>query len=519
MENFCVNPRCPNPHQVDTKLFCEACGSELLLDGRYRVIQEIGGGGFGKTYEVQDAGDNVNKLLKVLINDQPKAIELFQREAVVLSSLNHPGIPKILPDAYFEFLPRGALMPLRCLVMEKIEGLNLEQYLQQLGNRPLDQKLVLRWLAELALILKEIHSQQLFHRDIKPANIMLRSSGPLALIDFGTARQISGTYMAKQSAGQVTGVISAGYTPPEQLNGQAVLQSDFYALGRTMVYLLTAQEPANLYDPHLDQVQWRHLAPAVDPRVADLLDDMMARMPSARPQNADVLLHRVQELQRAISALGAGSTGPSSPPMVPPTDVQIPMPSLDAPPTDIQPPQPSGSPSGPPSYPGASPYPGPPSYPNATPTPGASPYPNAASYPGASSPYPGASPYPGPASAPGPTSSPIGGGSTYPPNPYGGTPPSAPVGPSGYAPGSMPSSSAYLPNYLPQAILVTVFCCIPLGVVSIIYAAQVNTKLANGDYAGAKTASDNAKLWCWIAFGVGFALNALFFLASLSSGS
>jgi serine/threonine protein kinase len=491
MENFCINPRCPNPHQVDTKLFCEACGSELLLDGRYRVLQEIGGGGFGKTYEVQDSEDNINKLLKVLINDQPKAIELFQREAVVLSALNHPGIPKILPDAYFEVLPRGALMPLRCLVMEKIEGLNLEQYLQQLGNRPLDQKLVLRWLAELTLILKEIHSQQLFHRDIKPANIMLRSSGPLALIDFGTARQISGTYMAKQSAGQVTGVISAGYTPPEQLNGQAVLQSDFYALGRTMVYLLTAQEPANLYDPHLDQVQWRHLAPTVDPRVADLLDDMMARMPSARPQNADVLLHRVQELQRAISSLGSGGTGPSSQPGVPPTDVQIPMPNLDAPPTDLQQPsQPSPSYPGPSSYPNAASYPGPPSYPGA--------------------PTPGAAPQPGQAL------NPFGG---YPPNPYAGAaPPSAPMGSPSYAPGSIQPTD-YIPNYLPQAILLTVLCCNPFAIVAIVFASQVNTKLANGDYVGAKAASDNAKLWCWISFGIAMLWIVLQILVAVVSSS
>jgi serine/threonine protein kinase len=53
--SLCINPRCPNPINRDTLLFCVSCGSELLLEGRYRVTQQLGGGGFGKTYEVKDS--------------------------------------------------------------------------------------------------------------------------------------------------------------------------------------------------------------------------------------------------------------------------------------------------------------------------------------------------------------------------------------------------------------------------------------------------------------------------------
>src|SRR6266851_1173923 len=60
-----------------------------------------------------------------------------------------------------------------------------------------------------------------------------------------------------------------------------------------------------------------------------------------------------------------------------------------------------------------------------------------------------------------------------------------------------------LPNYLGQAILVTVFCCLPFGIPAIVYAAQVNPKLAGGDYAGAMESSQKAKKWTWISFGVG----------------
>ncbi len=61
-----------------------------------------------------------------------------------------------------------------------------------------------------------------------------------------------------------------------------------------------------------------------------------------------------------------------------------------------------------------------------------------------------------------------------------------------------------VPNYLVQAILVTCFCCMPFGIASIVYAAQVNGKVGMGDIEGAQQASKAAKMWCWIAFGVGF---------------
>ena len=65
------------------------------------------------------------------------------------------------------------------------------------------------------------------------------------------------------------------------------------------------------------------------------------------------------------------------------------------------------------------------------------------------------------------------------------------------------SSQAEVPNYLVQAILTTLFCCLPLGIVSIVYAAQVNGKVMAGDRAGALESSHNARLWAWISFGVG----------------
>lgn len=96
---LCINPRCDQPDNSDNAQFCQNCQSSLLLKQRYRATNVLGGGGFGKTYEAADLGIQ-NKVIKVLINNSPKAVELFQREAEVLSQLDNPGIPKVEPNSY-----------------------------------------------------------------------------------------------------------------------------------------------------------------------------------------------------------------------------------------------------------------------------------------------------------------------------------------------------------------------------------------------------------------------------------
>src|SRR4028119_1913950 len=325
--SLCINPRCPNPQNGDTQLFCQNCSSELLLEGRYRVTCPLGSGGFGKTYEVSDRAshtvgdrDGTPKVLKVLTNNDPKYVELFQREAQVLTRLKHHGIPKAEPDSYFLFWPKNNQEPLHCLVMEKIEGLNLQQYLHKRGS-PIDEKCAIQWLTQLATILQEVHNQNFFHRDIKPSNIMLKVDGQLVLIDFGTAREITETLVTKQALGQVTGVISAGYTPPEQLNGQAVLQSDFFALGRTFVYLLTSRNPSKFYDPQIDELRWRDAASGVSHQLADFLDYLMRRFPNQRPQTAEIILQQLAEINRSghPSLVGSQTTLPAYTSWVKPT--------------------------------------------------------------------------------------------------------------------------------------------------------------------------------------------------------
>jgi eukaryotic-like serine/threonine-protein kinase len=319
--SLCINPNCPTPINQDTLLFCQTCHSELLLDARYRVIRQLGGGGFGKTYEVLDSalynpvsGASEFKVLKVLIHNHPKYIELFRREAHFLAQIDDPGVPKVESDAYFQFHPANSTEIVHCLVMEKIEGLDLKKYISQRGAG-ISEKRAIQWLMQLARILSEIHQRNFFHRDIKPSNIMLRASGQLVLIDFGTAREVTGTYISKQDAGQLTGLFSAGYSPIEQMNGQAILQSDFFALGRTIVYLLTGRNPSDMYDAVRNKLLWRQYAPNLSDRFADFLDALMAESPMARPSSAEVIVGELIQLYHQLFESDSSSSFPTNLPI------------------------------------------------------------------------------------------------------------------------------------------------------------------------------------------------------------
>ncbi|MEG4005449.1 protein kinase [Microcoleus sp. Pol11C1] len=268
----------------------------FLLQGRYQVIARIGGGGFGDIFEVDDGG--ITKVLKVLNLDKfnnpdikQKATILFQREAEFLMSQRHPGIPRVETDGYFTW-PEGSSKPLPCLVMEKIPGQNLEEWMLARANQPITTETAIEWLTQLTEILNLLHEQQYFHRDIKPSNIMLKPDGKLVLVDFGAVREVTETYLRQQKENYTgTAIISAGYTPSEQADGHAVPQSDFFALGRTLVYLLTGKVPIDLpKNPDNGELIWRDKATQVSPHLADSLDRMMAIFPGKRPQTCQEIL-------------------------------------------------------------------------------------------------------------------------------------------------------------------------------------------------------------------------------------
>ncbi|MDF0552517.1 protein kinase [Kamptonema sp. UHCC 0994] len=289
--SYCINPDCKHRQNPDNLECCQDCGTPLLINQRYQLIKPLrplDPRNSTDIFEVHDRG--TKRVMKILNYGNSQLVEMFEREALTLQQLNHPGIPKVEIDGYFTFTPRHSSQTLHCLVMEKIEGQNLEQWLTQ--NKPISQSLALKWLRQLIEILDAVHQNHFFHRDIKPSNIMLTSQGQLVLIDFGTARGITDTYLSILRGGlNATTVISGGYTPPEQINGKATPQSDFYALGRTFVHLLTGKSPTDLpINPTTGQLIWRDRALQVSPPFADFIDELMAAIPADRPRDITAIL-------------------------------------------------------------------------------------------------------------------------------------------------------------------------------------------------------------------------------------
>jgi len=297
---LCINPNCPIPDHPDNDNYptCQGCGSELLIDSCYTVTKLLSdSGGFGVVYEAENpAGQpKILKVLKQDLNEDSKAVSLFQQEALVLGQIEHAGIPKI--ESYVHHtLENGTT--LHGIIMQKIEGVNLEQWINQRNGQPIAQKRAIVWLKQLVEILALVHSKGYFHRDIKPANVMLSPSGQLVLIDFGTAREATHTYLAKIGGIQgVTSICSVGYTSPEQEKGFAVPQSDFYSLGCTMIHLVTGKYPLDTYNPDRDVFDWRASAPEISEEFADLIDVLIARKPSDRPINCEAILKILKEIE------------------------------------------------------------------------------------------------------------------------------------------------------------------------------------------------------------------------------
>ncbi|WP_414527201.1 protein kinase domain-containing protein [Nodularia chucula] len=308
----CINPECKRPYpQPWGNKFCNSCGTLLQLLDRYVPLQPLGSGGFSQIYTVWDQKTQQEKVLKVLVDNSPKALELFTQEAEVLINLRHPGVPRVEPDGYFQVnLPTAKPRQLACLVMEKINGQTLEKVLEKYPQG-CPEHLVLDWFSQAVNILQELHKRQIIHRDIKPSNLMLRryptnvpqlpggNNEQLVLIDFGGVKQTT----QKVSESSSTKLYSSGYSPSEQITGSKVSPgADFYALGRTMIELLTGKYPPELEHPQTGVLQWRNQV-QINHKFADLLDEMVLEDVRSRPGNAQIIQKRLTKIRQTSSPL------------------------------------------------------------------------------------------------------------------------------------------------------------------------------------------------------------------------
>jgi serine/threonine protein kinase len=308
--SYCINPSCENRLNPDEFTECQACNTHLLVHGRLRLIKplrEFDTRHKTEIFEVEDLGTDyeqfpTHRVLKVYIYSDADSISWFEREVEVLtllSSLNNQGIPRSTIDDYFTVLTSDNETELRCIVMQKFEGQNLQEWVELNGS--ISQNLALNWLQQLGEILGQVHEAGFIHRDIKPSNIILRNDGKLALIDFATAREMTLDYLARiggsigrnSSLGRrldITAIASGMYTPQEQIDGLAIPASDFFALGRTFVYLVTGTNIADLIDPQTGKLQWRAKARQIRKPLQDFIDRLMVSAPGKRPENAQNIL-------------------------------------------------------------------------------------------------------------------------------------------------------------------------------------------------------------------------------------
>ncbi len=274
---------CTHEGNSPDNLFCIYCGKPLSIQltiRHYQVLQTLGQGGMGTTYLAWDSGGVTTSHPKLLVLKQmnadmakiAKARELFQREAHTLGLLNHPGIPR-----YYDFFIEDKK---KYLAMELIHGQDLEKLVYRKG--PITVNQAIEWMMQTCEILDYLHGQNppLIHRDIKPANLMVRNSNNrIVVLDFGAVKEI-GTAPG-------TRIGAEGYCAPEQERGQPLTQSDLYAIGPTLIFLLTGENPFKFYRQQRRSFRFDVAkVPTITPKLKELIDKVTEPLPRDRYQTA-----------------------------------------------------------------------------------------------------------------------------------------------------------------------------------------------------------------------------------------
>ncbi len=271
-------------------LFCIHCGQPIIVSHKirdYQILKILGQGGMGTTYLAWDRHKLlVLKEMNADMAEIAKARELFEREAKILQSLHHSGIPE-----YYDFFVEHQR---KYLAMELIHGRDLERYVFDSG--PVKIALALDWSIQLCDILGYIHAAQppLIHRDVKPANLLLRTiDRRIFLLDFGAVKEIGTVGGTKIGA--------PDYMAPEQNNGQPCTQSDLYAIGPTIIFLITGRNPADFLELTAEGYRFNiaHL-PNVPSALQSLIDKATQRRPRDRYQTAQELAGALQELKSTL---------------------------------------------------------------------------------------------------------------------------------------------------------------------------------------------------------------------------
>ena len=250
-----------------------------ILQNRYRIVRMLGQGGFGAVYRAWDMTFDLPCAIKENTEASQDAWRQFEREARMLRILRHPNLPKVTD--YFYLPDQG-----QYLVMDYIEGEDLQSKLDTAGMAGLPESQVLPWMIQACEALDYLHRQNppVIHRDVKPANIKITPEGQAVLVDFGIAK----VYDPQSSTTRGARAVTPGFAPVEQYGqGKTDPRTDVYALGATLYALLTGQPPVEsvartLRDP---LVPPRQLRPSISQQTSDAIWRAMQMNPGQRFQS------------------------------------------------------------------------------------------------------------------------------------------------------------------------------------------------------------------------------------------
>jgi len=255
-----------------------------LLHKRYRIVEILGQGGMGSVYRAVDENLGVDVAVKENLFTTDEYARQFRLEAVILANLRHPNLPRVTD--HFVIGDQG-----QYLVMDYIEGEDLRQRMERMGNITEDEAVLLG--AAMCDALMHLHTRKppILHRDIKPGNVKITSDGHIFLVDFGLAKVLHGNQATTTGARAMT----PGYSPPEQYGtARTDPRTDVYSLGATIYAALSGIIPEDGLARAMDNTQLTPLRKRnskVSRRLAAAIEKAMGIDPIDRFQNADEFKH------------------------------------------------------------------------------------------------------------------------------------------------------------------------------------------------------------------------------------
>ena len=271
-----------------------------VLGERYELGAMIGTGGMADVYLAQDVRLNRQVAIKILRSDlarDPSFVSRFNKEALSVAALNHPGIVSVY-DSGKEDSPSGA-MPY--IVMEYVEGKTLREIVNKGERFALNRAVEIT--EGILIALQYSHKNGIIHRDIKPGNIMITDNGDVKVMDFGIARALADTGATMTSTWNVIGTVQ--YLSPEQATGtQADARSDLYSVGCLLYELLagrppfTGDTPVAIAYQHVSAplIPITEIQESLDPALNAFFSIALAKDANERYQSANAMLKDLKKL-------------------------------------------------------------------------------------------------------------------------------------------------------------------------------------------------------------------------------